>query len=175
DGGFYSTQDADSLPAPDAPHKDEGAFFVWTPAQVREILGSDTAIFSQVFDITDRGNFEGHTILHVLRRPADVARVTGMPTTQIEELIARSKPKLFAARERRVRPDLDDKVLTAWNGMALRAFAHAARALGRDDYRAIAEQNAEFLLRTLRREDGTLLRAWRDQDAESLQSSVLSP
>src|SRR4029434_8029361 len=69
DGGFYSTQDADSLPARDAPHKEEGAFFGRTAAEVREVLGGDTAIFSQVFDITDRGNFEGHNILHVLRQP----------------------------------------------------------------------------------------------------------
>jgi uncharacterized protein len=164
DGGFYSTQDADSLPPSGGAHKEEGAFFVWTPAEVREILGGDTSIFSQLFDVTDRGNFEGKNILHVLRQPADVARVTGMPAAQIEGLIARSKPKLFAARERRTRPDLDDKVLTAWNGMALRAFAQAARALGRDDYRAVAERNAEFLLRHLRRPDGTLLRAWRDTE-----------
>jgi uncharacterized protein YyaL (SSP411 family) len=161
DGGFYSTQDADSLPAPDALHKEEGAFFVWTPAEVREILGGDTAIFSQVFDVTDRGNFEGKNILHIMRQPDDVARVTGLPAAQIEELIARSRPKLFAARERRVRPDLDDKVLTAWNGMALRAFARAARALGRDDYCEVARRNAEFLLRELRRGD-VVLRTWKD-------------
>jgi uncharacterized protein YyaL (SSP411 family) len=167
DGGFYSTQDADSLPAPDAQHKEEGAFFVWTPAEVREVLGADAMIFSQVFDITERGNFEAKNILRVLRRPADVARVTGMPAEQIEELIARAKPKLFAARAHRPAPDLDDKVLTSWNGMALRAFAHAARALGRDDYREIARQCAEFLLRELRRDDGTLLRTWRDRETQN--------
>jgi uncharacterized protein YyaL (SSP411 family) len=165
-GAFYSTQDADSLPALDAGHKEEGAFFVWTPAEVRDVLGSDAMIFSSVFDISERGNFENKNILRVLRRPADVARVTGMPAEQIEELIARCKPKLFAARARRPPPDLDDKVLTAWNGMALRAFAHAARALGRDDYREIARQNAEFLLRQMRTTDGTLLRSWRDTELE---------
>jgi uncharacterized protein YyaL (SSP411 family) len=160
DGGFYSTQDADSL-APEHGEKEEGAFFIWTPAEVRDVLGGDALIFAQVFDVTERGNFEGKNILHLMRRPADVARVTGMPAEQIEELIARSKRKLFEARERRPKPDLDDKVLTAWNGMALRAFAHAARALGRDDYRDIARQNAEFLLRELRRGD-IVLRTWKD-------------
>jgi uncharacterized protein YyaL (SSP411 family) len=161
-GGFYSTQDADSLPAPDAHEKEEGAFFVWTPAELREALGGDALIFAQLYDVTDRGNFEGKNILHVTRAPADVARVTGTPVEQIEQLVARSKQKLFQARARRPKPALDDKVLTAWNGMALRAFAQAASALGRDDYREAARQNADFLLLELRRADGTLLRAWKD-------------
>jgi uncharacterized protein YyaL (SSP411 family) len=161
-GGFYSTQDADSLQTPDAPHKEEGAFFVWTPAELREVLGADAMIFAQLFDITDRGNFEHKNILHVVRTPAEVARVTGMPVEKIEQVAERGKRLLFAARERRPKPDLDDKVLTAWNGMALRAFALAAVALGRDDYREVARQNAEFLLRELRREDGAMLRVWKD-------------
>jgi uncharacterized protein len=187
DSAFYSTQDADSLPPSGAEHKEEGAFFVWTPAEVRELLGSsDAMVFAALYDISEQGNFEGQNILHVQRRPDDVARVMGMPVEKVAEIAARGKQKLFAARERRPRPDLDDKVLTAWNGMALRAFAHAARALGRDDYRVVAEQNAEFLLRHLRREDGALLRAWRDMETrrsgdkessedQSLQPSVLSP
>lgn len=161
DGGFFSAQDADSLLAHDADHKEEGVFFVWTPAELREALGADAALFAQVFDVTERGNFEGKNILHVARRPADVARVTGVPSERVDALVAESKQRLFQARARRPHPDLDDKTLTAWNGMALRAFAHAARALGRDDYRQVARQNAAFLLRELRR-DGVLLRSWKD-------------
>jgi uncharacterized protein YyaL (SSP411 family) len=164
-GGFYSTQDADSLPSPDAHHPEEGAFFVWTPAELREVLGGDAMIFGQLFDVTERGNFEGKNILHVARTNAEVARVTGMPIEQIEQLVARSKRKLLEARARRPHPATDDKVLTAWNGMALRAFAQAASALGRDDYRDIARQNAEFLLRQMRTADGRLLRSWRDRSA----------
>ncbi|HEU5011715.1 MAG TPA: thioredoxin domain-containing protein, partial [Roseiflexaceae bacterium] len=160
DGGFFSTQDADSLPEHGATHKEEGAFFVWTLAEVREALGADAMIFAQLFDVTEHGNFEGKNILHVQRRPADVARVTGQSVKKIEALVERSKQKLFAIREQRPKPALDDKVLTAWNGMALRAFALAASALGRDDYRQIARQNAEFLLREMQR-DGTLLRVWK--------------
>jgi uncharacterized protein YyaL (SSP411 family) len=89
-----------------------------------------------------------------------------MTPEQIEQLVARSKPKLLATRARRPHPATDDKILTAWNGMALRAFALAASALGRDDYRAIARQNAEFLLRQMRAEDGTLLRSWRETTAD---------
>ena len=155
DGGFYSTQDADS-------EGEEGKFFVWTPAELREILRGDALLFGQVYDVTERGNFEGKNILHLLRQPAEVARVTGMPLERIEAALARGRQLLFGARERRIKPGRDEKVLTAWNGMALRAFAHAARALGRDDYRVVAEQNAEFLLRELRTADGRLLRAWKD-------------
>ncbi|HEU4326200.1 MAG TPA: thioredoxin domain-containing protein [Roseiflexaceae bacterium] len=162
DGGFFSTQDADSLPEPGAAHKHEGAFFVWTPAELRAALGGDALIFAQLFDVTDRGNFEGKNILHVLRSPAEVARVTGASPEKIADLVARAKRTLFALREGRPKPALDNKVLTAWNGMALRAFAQAAAALGRDDYRDAARKNAEFLLRELRRPDGVLLRSWKD-------------
>jgi uncharacterized protein len=161
-GGFFSTQDADSLPAPGAEHKEEGAFFVWEPTELREVLGnSDAMVFAALYDVSDRGNFEGKNILHVHRQPAEVARVMGMPVEQIEQVAARARRKLFAAREQRPKPALDDKVLTAWNGMALRAFAHAARALGRDDYREVARQCAEFLLRELRHGD-ILFRSWKD-------------
>jgi uncharacterized protein len=162
-GGFYSTQDADSLPTADAHEAEEGAFFVWTPAELREALGGDAMIFAQLFDVTERGNFEGKNILHVARTPAEVARVTGMPLEKIEDLVARSKHKLFEVRARRPHPATDDKVLTAWNGMALRAFAQAASAFGRDDYREIARRNAEFLLRQMRGQDGVLLRSWRER------------
>jgi len=163
-GGFYSTQDADSLPSADSHESEEGAFFVWTLAELRAALGGDALIFAQLFDVTERGNFENKNILHVARTNAEVARVTGMPLEQIEQLVARSKRTLLDARARRPHPATDDKVLTAWNGMALRAFAQAANALGRDDYRDIARQNAEFLLRQMRRDDGILLRSWRDKE-----------
>jgi uncharacterized protein len=162
-GGFFSTQDADSLPGPGADHKHEGAFFVWTPAEVREVLGADATVFSYAFDISDRGNFEGKNILHVKRNPAEVARVLGLPVERVEAIVERGRRLLFEARARRPKPDLDDKVIAAWNGMALRAFAHAASALGRDDYREIAVQNAEFVLRELRGADGALLRVWRER------------
>jgi uncharacterized protein YyaL (SSP411 family) len=167
-GGFYSTQDADSLPSPDAHESEEGAFFVWSLAEAREILGADAMIFAQLFDITEQGNFEGQNILHVARTPAEVARVTGMALENVEAIAARGKRQLLEARARRPRPATDDKVLMAWNGMALRAFAVAANALGRDDYREIARQNAEFLLRELRAEDGTLVRSWRERPANGI-------
>jgi len=162
EGGFFSTQDADSLPTPESPQKHEGAFFVWTPAELRDALGSDAMVFAALYDVTDAGNFEGKNILHVQRSPAAVARVTGLPIDRVEAIAARGRRILFEARSRRPAPALDDKVLTAWNGMALRAFALAAVVLDRDDYRATAVRCAEFVLRELRRADGELLRTWKD-------------
>jgi uncharacterized protein YyaL (SSP411 family) len=172
-GGFFSTQDADSLPTVDAAHAEEGIFFVWTLAELRGLLGADVMAFAQIYDVTERGNFEGKNILHLNRRPAEVARVLGMSLEQIEALIVRSKQKLFAARARRPVPALDDKILVSWNGMAIRAFANAARAFDRNDYRDAARDCATFLLKELRQSEAAgvsgdlplLLRSWRDGQA----------
>jgi hypothetical protein len=175
DGGFYSTQDADSLPTPDDEHKEEGAFFVWSPAELRDALGGEAMAFAALYDVTDRGNFEGKNILHIHRLPEEVARVTGMTVEKINAIAEQGRRKLLAIRESRPKPALDDKVLTAWNGMALRAFALAANVFNRDDYRQIAHQNAEFVLNTMRRDDGVLLRAWRDRSADDAQVDLQSP
>ncbi|HWQ14826.1 MAG TPA: thioredoxin domain-containing protein [Roseiflexaceae bacterium] len=168
-GGFFSTQDADSLP-PEArhhtghgdAHKEEGAFFVWRLEEVRAALGEDATVFAELYDVTEAGNFEGQNILHVARSPAEVAHATGLPLEHVEAIAARGRRALFERRERRPKPARDDKVLTAWNGMAIRALAQAATALGREDYRDAARECASFVLRTLRRKDGVLLRSWRE-------------
>ena len=154
-GGFYSSQDADSEGV-------EGKFFVWRPEEIVSVLGADDAeVFNRHFGVTPQGNFEGHSILNVAPEMAS----DGDP----DPLISRSRAKLLDERAKRVRPDRDDKVLTAWNGMMLRAFAEAAAVLGRADYREIANQNAKFLLYNLRehgREDGRLLRTYKDGRAK---------
>jgi hypothetical protein len=171
-GGFFSTQDADSLPLQAAgvthagQEKEEGAFFVWTPEQIREILGEDTLLFCQIFDVTSAGNFEGRNILHLPRPLEEVARVTGTTREHLTEVAARGRKLLWGIREQRPRPERDEKVLVAWNGMALRAFATAAAAFGRPDYLQVAQRNADFLLANLRREDGRLLRSWKDGRAQ---------
>ena len=140
-GGFYSAEDADS-------EGHEGKFYVWTADEIRAALTPDEAAAALAHWGVDRGpNFEGKSILYVPGEPAP-------------ERVASARRKLFAIRERRVRPGRDDKVLAAWNGLALRAFAEAGRALGRADYIAAAVRNAEFLLREMRR-DGRLLRTWK--------------
>ncbi len=164
DGGFYSTQDADSEVAPG--HKEEGAFFTWTPDEIREALGADAVLFCQVFDVTTAGNFEGRSILNLPRSLDAVAHVTGVTSERLDQAIRHGRARLFALREQRKKPDRDEKVLTAWNGMALRAFATAAAAFDRADYRAVAQQNAAFLLQNMRRADGRVLRSWKDGQAK---------
>ncbi|MEA3337409.1 MAG: thioredoxin domain-containing protein [Chloroflexota bacterium] len=161
-GGFYSTQDADS-------EGEEGKFFLWKLSELQELLGvEDARLAAAYYDVTARGNtsttlsagFEGKNILHVDHDLETVARRSGVSPEHLRTVLARSRARLFEAREKRIKPARDDKVLTAWNGLMLRAFAYAARVLGREDYRQIAEANAEFLLRELLTGDGRLLRSW---------------
>ncbi len=145
-GGFYSTQDADS-------EGEEGKFFLWTPDELRDLLGEEAEVFVKAYGVTPGGNFEGKNILEFAgglnQRPA----------------LAEARRKLFEAREQRVRPARDDKVLTSWNGLMLAAFAEVARVLDRQDYRQVAERNVDFLLRGLQREDGRLLHSWKGGQA----------
>jgi uncharacterized protein len=139
EGGFYSAQDADS-------EGEEGKFYVWSADEILSALGQeDGRLFNLIYGVTKRGNFEGHNILNLPRTLDEVAAATGMPLDRLEEVVREGKRKLFEAREQRVRPGRDDKVLVAWNGLMLQAFAEAASILERDDYRDIAIRNAEFV------------------------------
>ncbi len=118
-GGFYSTQDADSEGA-------EGKFFLWDRAEVQQILGDEVAgIVCRYWDISEAGNFEGRNILHVTAEFEQLAKMFHRDVDAVEPLLKDSRAKLFAARERRVKPALDDKILTAWNGLMISAFARA--------------------------------------------------
>jgi uncharacterized protein len=155
EGGFHSAQDADSEGA-------EGRFYVWTPGEIDAALGpEDGPLFRRYHGVTEAGNFEGSNILRVALDVAAVAREAGVEVAVVEAALERGREALYRARSERVWPARDDKVITAWNGMMLGAFATAARVLDRDDYRAVAERNAAFLLRELRPE-GRLRRTWRD-------------
>jgi len=158
DGGFYSSQDADSEGV-------EGKFYVWTPRQVVDILGAKGGdLFCRYFDVTEQGNFEGQNILHVLTPPDALARELGVPEGEMARVVDEGRRKLLDARRKRVPPARDDKVLTAWNAMTLRSFAEAAAVLGRDDYRRAAVANATLLLTALRPQD-RLLRSYKDGQA----------
>lgn len=158
-GGFYSTQDADSEGV-------EGKFFVWTKSQIAELLGErDAAIFTSYYNVTDVGNFEGANILNITRDLPAVAASQQVTEEQLEEILARSRKILFAARERRVKPARDEKILTAWNGLMLASFAEAAAILNRPDYLEVAKNNAQFLLDNLRG-DRLLLRTYKDGRAK---------
>ena len=155
DGGFYSTQDADS-------EGHEGKFFVWDSAEIRDALGeSDGDLFNAYYNITDAGNFEGRNIPNVTRSIAEVAQVRGISEEELRGALERSRGKLFELREQRVKPDRDEKILTAWNGLMLASFAEAGVVLNRPGYTTAARRNAEFVLSSLRR-DGSLLRTWKD-------------
>jgi uncharacterized protein len=139
DGGFYSTLDADS-------EGEEGKFYVWTRAEVMELLGADEGrVFCALYDITERGNWEGHNILNVPREPASVAADLGIELVQLDDIVARGKCKLYGAREARVRPGRDEKILSGWNGWMLAAFAEAALAFDKNTYREIVVKNALYL------------------------------
>ncbi|MEP6920056.1 MAG: thioredoxin domain-containing protein [bacterium] len=158
-GGFYSTQDADSEGV-------EGKFFVWTLDEIETVLGStDAALFAKYYNVTKVGNFEDANILHVTSSVAEVAAENKINEPQLQEVLERSRQKLFAAREERVKPARDEKILTAWNGMMLASFAEAGVILGRQDYTTVARRNARFVLDNLRR-DGLLLRTYKDGRAK---------
>ncbi len=154
EGGFYSTTDADS-------EGEEGKFFVWTPKQIKEICGDDAEVASAWYGVTKRGNFEGHNILTGRTTLEEVAKTTGKQPAQVREAIARSRQKLYDAREQRIHPLLDDKVLASWNGLMLRAFAKAAVVFEEPRYLQAAQNNADFLLTKMRQEDGSLFRTRR--------------
>jgi uncharacterized protein YyaL (SSP411 family) len=155
-GGFFSAEDADSDGV-------EGKFYVWSLEELETLCGDALPDVVRHFGVTARGNFEDpHTgfrgnILHAVGPPEDRP-----------ESIAAVLPALFAAREQRVRPGLDDKVLLGWNALFLRSLVEAAHALRRDDWMDAARVNVRFLLRELRRDDGRLLRSWQDGRANLL-------
>jgi len=155
-GGVFSATDADSEGV-------EGKFFVWSAEEVRAALpDAETARAACAYwGLDDGPNFEGANILCVPREPAEVAAALGMSVERLAELIARARAALYEVRRGRVPPGLDDKVLAAWNGLALAAFAEAGRALGRADYVAAAVETADFLT-TAMMDGGRLLRSWKD-------------
>lgn len=158
EGGFYSAEDADS-------EGEEGKFYVWTPEEIEEVLDpEDAKLAERYWDVTERGNFEGKNILNVPRPSEAVAAEFGLSTEELWRRIVTIRERLFAEREKRVRPGRDEKVLAAWNGLMLRAFALAAGVTGREEYRRVAEKNAAFLLEKLV-VDGRLRRSYKDGQA----------
>ncbi|HCF71742.1 MAG TPA: hypothetical protein DER33_09215 [Syntrophomonas sp.] len=149
EGGFYSAEDADS-------EGEEGKFYLWQLDEVKEILGEeDGTRFSQAYDITPGGNFEGKNI------PNLIDQRTFHNKASFEKL----REKLLAYREKRVHPHKDDKILTSWNGLMIAALALGARILQDNDYLRAAEKAVAFILKHLRRDDGRLLASYRDGEA----------
>ena len=159
EGGFYSTNDADSDGV-------EGKFFVWTADELRALLGDDAKIAVEYWGATERGNFEGANILYVPSDEAVAAERLNLSVAELRSKLADIKDTLFAARTQRVNPGLDDKIVTSWNGLMLASLSEAARVLKRADYHDAAVRCADFLLDQMMTGDGRLLRTYRDGQAK---------
>ncbi len=159
-GGFHSSLDADSEGV-------EGKFYVWTPAEIRDVLGADdAALFERIYEVTDEGNFEGNNIPALLERSlSEKATLEGVSEEELDTRLRPLRRQLLDARERRVRPGTDDKVLTAWNGLMISAFARAHQTLDRPEDLDAARGAADFLLDNLLI-DGRLRVTWRAGQAQ---------
>lgn len=157
-GGFYSAEDADS-------EGEEGKFYLWREPEIRALLGDDADLFIAAYGVEKGGNFHGSdgevraNILHVVKTPAEIASERKLPERDVEQRLEAVRGTLFAAREKRVHPPKDDKILTDWNGLMIAALAQAAQVFDRPDYDVAARRAADFLLATMRTKDGRLLQA----------------
>ncbi len=162
-GGFYSAEDADS-------EGEEGKFYLWTKAEVSAVLdGEEAHLFNQLFQLEDEGNYldeatgrkTGSNIPHPVQSFVEYACLNNEDTYLLEQRVEKIRKKLFRARENRIHPQLDDKVLTDWNGLMISAFAQAGRAFQRPDYVVRAARAAKFCLSELRLPNGRLMKRWR--------------
>jgi len=154
-GGFHSALDADS-------EGEEGRYYVWDADEIDRLLPpEDASLFREYYGVTPRGNFEGRNILHVPLPPEEFAAHRGIEPDAWLTRLDGMRRQLLAARARRVPPRRDDKILTDWNGLMISAFARGYRVLGDRAYREAGERAADFILREMRADDGSLLHAHR--------------
>ena len=176
EGGFFSAEDAESTPDRSRPdEKEEGAFYTWSKKEVDALLSAEeTKVFNYYFDVQQKGNvkqdrqqeFVGENILHVAHSAEETTRQFDLPQEQLEKILSNARQKLFQQRQRRAHPHLDDKILTAWNGLMISAFARAFQVLGDEAYRNNAEKAGQFILDKLYDpESKKLLRRYRDGES----------
>jgi len=158
EGGFYSALDADSEGV-------EGKYYVWNKKEITEILGKDADVFCLYFDVTDGGNFEGHTILNNNINASTVAFHFGIGEDQVRKIITDGSKKLLETRSKRIRPGLDDKILTSWNALMISAFAKGYRVTDESAYLEAAEKCITFMEKNMI--SGThLLRTYKNGKAK---------
>jgi uncharacterized protein len=159
-GGFHSTEDADS-------EGEEGKFYVWTPREIEAVLGHEAALrFCYVYDVSENGNFEhGKSILNLPKTIEQCAALHQLDVEALQNELAESREKLLAARNERVRPGKDDKILVSWNGLMIDSLARAGVILGEPRYLDAAAKAAAFIVEKMTREDGRLQHTYRHGQA----------
>jgi uncharacterized protein YyaL (SSP411 family) len=163
DGGFFSAEDADSLD--EHGHSEEGAFYTWTPQEIADVVGASSAQVCQYWDITSDGNFEGKNIPHRLMYRGNILR---------PPVIEQARHMLLERRNTRIRPGLDDKVLTEWNAMMLSSLCEAASAFRDQKLTDAAIQSAHFLVNNLRQSDGKWMRSWQSDATPQARHHALA-
>jgi hypothetical protein len=166
-GGFYSAEDADS-------EGEEGKFYLWTEREIRQALSEDEAeLVKKVFSTEEEGNFveattgkkTGKNVLHLRKPPAELAMDLHFSPEKLQKLIEETRQKLLAARQKRVHPSIDDKILTDWNGLMIVALAKASRVFDDSEYSAAARKAADFIIGNLFDAEGKLLHRYREGEA----------
>ena len=159
EGGFYSSLDADS-------EGEEGKFYVWDKKEIETVIGGEEAeIFNAFFGVSESGNFEGKNILNVVTTVEEVSKKFNRPEKEIRQIIDTGRIKLLKERENRIRPGLDDKVISSWNGLMLSAFARAYQVTQKEKYRNVIIKNVAFLREKLF-VDGKLMRTYKEGKAK---------
>jgi len=153
--GFFSALDADS-------EGEEGRFYVWSEAEFANLLKEKALLMGEYFDITGKGNWEGKNIPRLKLLPEEFARKKGLDVKELEEMVSESKGVLLEAREKRVRPGFDDKILLGWNALANRALSRAFAATGQEAYRELAVRNMKFVLEAFKGPDGRYHHSWKE-------------
>jgi len=154
--GFYSSLDADS-------EGEEGKFYVWTGAEIRELLGKDAPLMTDYYNVTAGGNWEkGRNILYRLKTDEAFAAEKKISADGLLETVNKAKKRLLAARSKRVRPALDDKILTAWNALMLTGYVDAYRVFAEERFLKPALENAAFIIHNMMADDGRLNRNFKD-------------
>jgi uncharacterized protein YyaL (SSP411 family) len=160
EGGFYSTQDADS-------EGEEGKFYAWTKDEIKDVLGKERGTpFCAYYGVAQQGNFEGETsVLSMVSTLEKVSQLYGMPVTDMEKLLEEGRQKLYAEREKRVKPNRDEKILTSWNGLMISGFVDGFKITGKEKYLVVAKEAAHFILQKMKK-DGNLMRVYNKRKCQ---------
>ncbi len=157
-GGFYSSLDADS-------EGEEGKFYVWDASDIDSLLGENADIYKSYFSVTKGGNWEHSNILHITKEASKIAAKFNIELSELERIIDDGNRTLFAERSKRIRPGLDDKILCSWNALMIDGLLRSYEAFGEKDYYNRAKKCLDFILTSMKKEDGSLFRNFKNGKA----------